>query len=91
MRLRCDMTHACGPEQLDSLLVCARYFQCRPGISVEEVWRSVASPYELQAAQAIYQQYVAMRSARRAQYNSSDKYALNYAAIAQSCLRDSTF
>ena len=65
MRLRCDMTRACGPEQLDSLLVCARYFQCRPGISVEEVWRSVASPYELQAAQAIYQQYVALRAVRR--------------------------
>ena len=71
MRLRCDMTHACGPEQLDSLLVCARYFQCRPGISVEEVWRSVASPYELQAAQAIYQQYVAMRSARRGAANTT--------------------
>ena len=65
MRLRCDMTRACGPEQLDSLLVCARYLQCRPGISVAEVWRSVASPYELQAAQAIYQQYVALRAARR--------------------------
>ena len=65
MRLRCDMTRACGPEQLDSLLVCARYFQCRPGISVEEVWRSVASPYEFQAAQAIYQQYVALRAVRR--------------------------
>ena len=65
MRLRCDMTRACGPEQLDSLLVCARYLQCRPGISVEEVWRSVASPYELQAAQAIYQQYVALRAVPR--------------------------
>jgi hypothetical protein len=64
MRLRCDLTHACGSEQLDSLLVCARYFQCRPGISVEEVWRSVASPYELQAAQAIYEQYVALRAVR---------------------------
>ena len=62
MRLRCDITHACGPEQLDSLLVCARYRQCRAGISVDEVWRSVASPYELQAAQAIYQRYVALRS-----------------------------
>jgi hypothetical protein len=65
MRLRCDMTHACGPEQLDSLLVCNRYRQCRAGIAVEEVWRSVASPYELQAAQAIYQQYVALRAAQR--------------------------
>ncbi len=65
MRIRCDLTNACGPEQLDSLLVCARYFQCRPGISVEDVWRNVASPYELQAALAIYQQYVAMRAAHR--------------------------
>jgi hypothetical protein len=61
MRLRCDMTRACGPEQLDSLLLCSRYSQCRPGISVEEVWRSVASPHEFQAAQSIYQRYVRLR------------------------------
>jgi hypothetical protein len=62
IRIRCDMTHACGPEQFDSVLLCARYLQCRPGVSVEDVWHRVASPYELEAAQAIYQIYVALRA-----------------------------
>jgi hypothetical protein len=63
-RMRCQVTRACGPEQFDSILLCARYFQCKPGISVEEVWRNVASPAELRAAEVIYQRYVEARTKR---------------------------
>ena len=60
-RMRCQVTRACGPEQLDSVLLCARYYQCKPGISVEEVWRNVASPAELRAARVIHQRYLVAR------------------------------
>ena len=65
-RIRCEMTHACGPEQLDSILVCMRFQMCGPGVSVEQVWSNVASAHQRKAADAIYQMYSEARRSARA-------------------------
>jgi hypothetical protein len=60
-RLACSLSNQCGPEQFDSVMLCAEYSNCRPGITSEMVWRDVAAPYDLRAADAMFQELLELR------------------------------
>ena len=53
-RRACDYSRLCGPEQYDSLVLCAEFSLCRPGITSAQVWADVASIREIRAADFIY-------------------------------------
>ena len=53
-RRACDYSRLCGPEQYDSLLLCAEFSVCRPGVTSAQVWADVASIRELRAADSVY-------------------------------------
>lgn len=63
-KLACDYTSLCGPEKFVSLRLCERYFVCRPGITVAEVYRLTNSAAVVEAADVIYERLRRIRGKR---------------------------
>ncbi len=63
--LVCEMSGGCGPGGFFSVVECASYGTCKPGISALDVWRSVEPPTTYDLAQRLYNRAVQERAASR--------------------------
>lgn len=48
----CRVSNACGPDSAQSIQTCAPY-HCRPGITVQDVYRDMYSPYAMRMAEEV--------------------------------------
>jgi hypothetical protein len=48
--IACELSRACGPNSAEAWLVCDRIGVCRPGVSMQDVWRASYPPVVYDAA-----------------------------------------
>ena len=48
--IACELSKACGPNSAEAWLVCDRIGACRPGISMQDIWRASFPPVVYDAA-----------------------------------------
>jgi hypothetical protein len=52
----CDLSGGCGPNGVYVWMECMRYSLCRPGLSMDELWRETYSPIEYRLAMGLANQ-----------------------------------